>query len=178
MKVFYAITLTPKCKSKLAIYRDLLSSHALKGRFTSTENIHLTLEFIGEIKNSNLHFYEDIIDLLTNDPFDLKVTHVGQFPKKNRAVLWLGLDQSDPLLRLQHNLNLLLEAMELVTETRKYHPHITLGRQIILDIQTDDITIPPLDLELDSIALMTSHRVKDVLKYEPIYEKKFNNNPY
>jgi len=177
MKIFYAITFTDKTKHDLSLYRDQLSNHALKGRFTSKENFHLTLEFIGDVKQADLHIYEEILEHLSNDYFSLSVNHVGEFPKKNKSVLWLGLEDNKELIRLQKNLRKLLEVYELPCEKRKYHPHITLGRQVILDIKTDDFMIPPLNLQLDSLALMHSHRVKDVLTYEPIYEIKLNNNP-
>ncbi|MCH4886605.1 RNA 2',3'-cyclic phosphodiesterase [Acidaminobacter sp. JC074] len=178
MRVFYAITFTEKTKEKLSFYRDSLSNHALKGKFVTKDNIHLTLEFIGEIKQADLAVYEEVLDHLSHDSFPLVCNHVGEFPKKNKSVLWLGLKDSPDLIRLQKNLRKLLEVYDLPFEKRKYHPHITMGRQVILDIQTNDFMIPPLDLEIKSLALMHSHRVKDILTYEPIYEIEFSNNPY
>lgn len=173
MRIFYALTFEEESKDIICLHRDTLANHALKGSFTRKENFHLTLEFIGDVKVSELKDYETILDQLSSDPLDLYINHVGTFPKKNRAVLWLGLDKNDDLTRLQKNLRKLLKVYELKHEDRKYHPHITLGRQVLLDIQTDDIIIPASKLKLHSLALMHSHRIKDVLTYEPIYEVEF-----
>lgn len=59
-------------------------------------------------------------------------------------------------------------------EKKKNHPHITLGRQVLLDMSLTDFIIPSVELPVKSIALMVSHRVHDQLIYEPIYERLLN----
>jgi len=171
MRLFYAITFKEKTKDILARYRDTLADHTLKGRFTSKENIHLTLAFIGEVKQGDLSAYESVLDHLTDEYINLRASHVGTFKKKNKDILWIGLDKSDELTRLYKNLTLLLETYDLAYEKRKYHPHITVGRQVVL--LEKDLILPPVNLELDSVALMHSHRKNDILTYEPIYQIKF-----
>lgn len=171
MRIFYAITLSDKTKMKMAHYRDELCKYTTKGRFTSTENFHLTLEFIGEVKQSDLPMYEEILDHLYVDNLNMTIDHIGLFKKKKGDVLWLGLKKNPELTRLQNNLKMLLETYEVSVEARKYHPHITLGRQVNLSITASDYVFPPMELEAKSIALMISHRVNDKLLYEPIYER-------
>lgn len=171
MRVFYAITLCDTTKLKLAHYRDELCQYTTKGRFTSTENLHLTLSFIGEIKQSDLSMYEEILDHLSTDKLKLTMDHIGLFKKKKGDVLWLGLKKNPELLRLQNNLKMLLQTYDVPVEARKYQPHITIGRQVNLSITASDYVFPPMDLDVKSIALMISHRVNDKLVYEPIYER-------
>lgn len=171
MRIFYAITFKENTKDILARYRDTLADHTLKGRFTSKDNIHLTLAFIGEVKHKDLPAYESVLDHISNDYIKLKATHVGSFKKKNKDILWLGLEKSEALARLHKNLTLLLDTYELAYEKRKFHPHITVGRQVVL--LDHDLMLPAVELELDSIALMHSHRKNDILTYQPIYEIKF-----
>lgn len=173
MRLFYAITFKEESKVKLSIIRDALADHALKGRFISKDNIHLTLAFIGEVNQSKLNDYESVIDYLNFDDLQLKATHLGSFRKKNKDILWLGLEDERSVKDLNNNLVKILSTLGLAYEKRKYHPHITMGRQVVMD--SNDIIVPPVDLKLDSIALMHSHRVNDILVYEPIYQRQFNN---
>jgi len=173
MRVFYAITFKRESKEKLALYRDTLIDHTLKGKFIETKNFHLTLEFVGDIKVADLHIYESVIDELPLSKMTLKVIHVGTFPKKNRAILWLGLEKNTQLNQLVQNIRLLMGTYDLECDKRKYQAHITLGRQVLLSESLEDFILPPLDLELESVALMHSHRVHDILTYEPIYQKFF-----
>ncbi len=173
MRVFYAITLKRESKEKLALYRDTLIDHTSKGKFIETDNFHLTLEFIGDIKVADLHTYENILDELPLFKPTLKVIHVGTFPKKNRAILWLGLEKNTTLNQLVQNIRLLMSTYDLECDKRKYQAHITLGRQVLLSHSLEDFILPPLNLEVESVALMCSHRVHDRLTYEPIYQKFF-----
>ncbi|MBI9014233.1 MAG: RNA 2',3'-cyclic phosphodiesterase [Clostridiales bacterium] len=178
MRVFYAITFKRESKEKLALYRDTLINHTLKGKFIETDNLHLTLEFIGDIKISDLHIYENILDELPLSKPVLKVVHAGTFPKKNRAILWLGLEKNVILNQLVENLHLLMSTYDIEYDKRKYQAHITIGRQVLLSQSLEEFILPPLILEVESVALMHSHRVHDRLTYEPIYQKFFNNSHF
>jgi 2'-5' RNA ligase len=173
MRVFYAITFKQESKEKLAIYRDQLIHHTLNGKFITTNNFHLTLAFIGDIDQSKLSIYKNIIDDLPLSRPSLSVTHVGTFPKKNRAILWLGINENLLLDQLVSNLRLLIDNYNLPNEQRKYQAHITIGRQVLLPHSFENYKLPTFNLSLSSVALMHSHRFNDHLIYEPIYEKFF-----
>ena len=52
--------------------------------------------------------------------------------------------------------------MELESEKRKYHPHITLGRQVLMDIHTDDMIIPYSEGKLIVDSLINTKETKFV----------------
>jgi hypothetical protein len=52
MRIFYAIELDEKTKALLSKEQDRLKTQALKANMTRTENLHLTLRFIGEVNPS------------------------------------------------------------------------------------------------------------------------------
>ena len=55
-------------------------------------------------------------------------------------------------------------------EERKYTPHITLGRQVIMNQSLNEFIFTPFEIPIKSIALMVSKRVGEQLIYEPIDE--------
>lgn len=172
MRIFYALTFKPQVKASINLYKEIVANHALKGRFIAKENIHLTLEFIGDVSPNDLSAYEAVLDELETTKLHLDCRHLGTFPRKNRHIVWLGIERHKDLIEMQESLRKLLKTYDLIYEKRKYHPHITLGRQVLLDMSIQDFVIPPLLIEVDTIALMVSHRVHDQLIYEPIYARK------
>ncbi|MCI0747057.1 MAG: RNA 2',3'-cyclic phosphodiesterase [Verrucomicrobia subdivision 3 bacterium] len=101
-------------------------------RWTPVEQIHLTLEFLGNVPGSE-------IDALTaglrgvavvNRNVALGVEAVGAFPSTRRpGVIWAGINgQIDNLIKLQADVRRAVARWRTDPETRAYHPHATLGR--------------------------------------------------
>lgn len=170
MRVFYALTFDNKTKEKISHYRDLVANHSLTGRFIDTSNLHLTLEFIGDVKNDELNTLMDILDTLTLSPLVLRGSYLGLFKRKNKDIIWLGINKSQQVNNILKELRAQLTSNNYKLEDSKQIPHITLGRQVILLENLEDYKVNPIDLPVKSIALMVSKRVQDILVYEPIYE--------
>lgn len=171
MRIFYALTFEENIKEKINYFTETVANHALKGRFISQNNIHLTLHFIGEVSPEDLDMYEQILHDLPTEKLTLQSTFIGAFKKKNRNVIWLGLEKNTQYNEIVKEIQQYLEANDVIVDKRKNHPHITLGRQVLLDMNLSDFVIPIIELPVKSIALMVSHRVHDQLTYEPIYER-------
>lgn len=170
MRIFYALTFNLDTQSKLIKYRDIIANNSLKGRFTRQDNFHLTLSFIGDVAEQDLEDYEDVLDSLPSDLITLKADHFDTFKKKNRDIVYLGLESHKTLTDLVKLLNHSLKEHNLIYDDRKYIPHITLGRQVLFDSGTPSFTLSPLEITPYSLALMVSHRVHDKLSYQPIKE--------
>ena len=170
MRVFYAVTFSEETKKSLVAYRDLMANKSIKGRFTVMENFHLTLAFIGEVPGDTLEDLLVVLGELTLAPFQLEGTYIGAFEKKNRRILWMGLENNKVLKSLQKQLVGILTSLDIPLETRKYKPHITLGRQVLLAADLEELVIEPLHIIPKGIALMESKRVGDRLVYEPLAE--------
>lgn len=105
--------------------------HGLSGevRWTSPEQLHLTLRFIGEVDEALfLEIKKALADLLF-PPFVLRIQGVGSFPPGRRArVLWAGVDVSPELEQLHQLIEERLGRLGLPPEERPFHPHLTLAR--------------------------------------------------
>jgi 2'-5' RNA ligase len=135
MRVFIAIDIGEQIRKALADLQDKLQGKAdiKKGdaKWVNPENIHLTLKFLGEIKD------EQAVDVcnITRDvagrheSFELDVESVGHFGDKSARVLWVGTGQNcDKLLQLQQDLEQQLDLAGWPSEARKFSGHLTLCR--------------------------------------------------
>ncbi len=124
-RLFVAIDLPETLKADLS----LLGSGVPGARWVSDDQLHLTLCFIGEVDGL---LYRDIKKALfdvNTEPFLLTLKGVGTFPPRGQpTVLWVGLEKSEPLLRLQRKVQSMLQQVGIEPEGRKYSPHITLAR--------------------------------------------------
>jgi 2'-5' RNA ligase len=96
------------------------------------ESIHLTLKFLGEIKEEEI---EPIGARLRSvaagtPPFHLSVKKLGVFPnEKFPRVLWIGIEQGrEAVLTLQQKVEEGLVQLGFPPENRPFHPHLTLAR--------------------------------------------------
>lgn len=170
MRVFYALTFSDDTKHRLSRYRDIISEKSSKGKFIDESNIHLTLEFIGEVTPDDLPLYENILSDLAFSEVTLTINSFGKFTKKNKDIIWLGIKPNNSLNDIVSKIDKELLNHNLIEQQLEFIPHITLGRGIVFDGELEDYAIKPFDVPVVSVALMVSKRVDDKLVYSPICE--------
>lgn len=164
MRVFYAITFHKEMKEKLVEYKNIIASNSVRGgRFTNKNNFHLTLEFIGEVDEKRLSLLKNILYKLKHNPKEIIVSHIGSFKRRDKEIIWLGIEENKELMILQRELRDLLINNGFKIEDRKYKPHITIGREIVKKNSTDEDIYPPLHIPIYSMAIMESKRVNNEL---------------
>lgn len=135
MRCFIAIDISEQIRKSLARLQDELRGKAdvRKGdvKWVSPDAIHLTLKFLGEIKD------EQAVDVcnITGDvagrhrSFELEVEQVGHFGGASAKVLWVGAGQNcNDLLELYEDLEEQLDLAGWPREGRKFSAHLTLCR--------------------------------------------------
>jgi RNA 2',3'-cyclic 3'-phosphodiesterase len=133
IRTFIAVELASGVRDRLAALREKLGGSAAGVKWVSTENIHLTLLFLGEVEQLEV---VDICKVVArraakHTPFALEVAGLGAFPNVRRPkILWAGItDGAEPLKALHADLEEgLLELGCYRREDRGYTPHLTLGR--------------------------------------------------
>jgi 2'-5' RNA ligase len=135
MRVFIAIDLDEQIRKALgnlqAELRDKVDIRKSDAKWVNPENIHLTLKFLGEIKDEQVVKVCDITKDVASrhKSFELDVGSVGYFGGKSARVLWVGAGQDcDNLIQLQQDLEGQLEPAGWPKETRKFAAHLTLCR--------------------------------------------------
>jgi len=100
-------------------------------RWISTQNMHLTLKFMGNIAASHLEFIKQLITQSadSHSQFDLQISGIGSFPNSKRArILWAGIHAPAGLASLQKSLEAGTARLGYENEERPFSPHLTLGR--------------------------------------------------
>jgi len=135
MRVFIAIDIDEAIRRSLGDLQQELASKAgtKKGdvKWVRPENIHLTLKFLGEIKDEQVvdvcKIVKDVSD--KHKKFELDIETVGSFGGKSARVLWVGVGQgSENLLQLQNDVEQRLASAGWPAEARKFTGHLTLCR--------------------------------------------------
>ena len=143
MRAFVAIFPPPEIqKETLASARTLPSEDRV--RWTRPDNVHLTLKFLGDIREEDLGDLRaalgEVCEMHTL--FDVELAGLGAFPSARRAkVLWAGVGAgSDRLRSLATDIDAALAPLGFEGEKRSYVPHLTLGRvrgrPVSLDLPT------------------------------------------
>jgi len=137
MRLFIAINFQNEVLSRLLALRDDLCSQSLRGRFTAPKNLHLTLVFLGECDTQQANAAKTAMDAIRFEPFFVEIVGIGHFKRNGRNggdTWWAGVQECKPLLDLQRDLTRRLTAAGFALPSKKYSPHITLGREITTEV--------------------------------------------
>ena len=135
MRVFIAIDIDEVVRKDLADLQSELQGKVdirrSDAKWVNPNNVHLTLKFLGEIKDAQVVEVCNITKEVAarHGNFDIEIGRVGHFGGKSARVLWVGAGHDcAELLRLQQELEARLAEAGLPKESRKYSGHLTLCR--------------------------------------------------
>lgn len=109
-----------------------LRSKLTNARWTTPENQHLTLKFLGSTPADHLDAVYRTCEMVAagRRAGELQLTDLGAFPSQTRIrVLWVGVDDpSNELRAAATDLDRAFESIGFPSEGRDYSPHLTLAR--------------------------------------------------
>ncbi|MCM0080909.1 RNA 2',3'-cyclic phosphodiesterase [Geomonas sp. Red32] len=124
-RLFVAIDLPGQVKEILAA----LPRGLPMAKWVAADHLHLTLRFIGDVDDDTFAAIALALKQVSFAPFPLTLCGVGHFPPgRHPHVVWVGMEQSAPLLSLQHFIEAMLAGAGIPPEDRPFSPHITLAR--------------------------------------------------
>lgn len=134
-RTFLAIDLNDAIRKQAQAVQTLLAASGAAVRWVSPKNLHITLQFLGDVSDRDLAEVCRLVlkAVSKNESFRITVSGLGAFPNTRRPkVIWVGVDEGrDALLRLYSAIAAPLEAAGLYRpEDRPYTPHLTLGRVV------------------------------------------------
>jgi 2'-5' RNA ligase len=101
-------------------------------RWTAREQLHLTLKFYGNVHTAELDALQQRLRRAAGgiSPFELGLAGLGCFPSAQRPnVIWIDLEgQVTALGTFQARVERETAAFGNHSETRPFHPHLTVGR--------------------------------------------------
>lgn len=128
MRLFIAIPIPQPIKNKLCSILRLPENY----KIVAKENLHITLSFLGEIKETFLTTIIKTIDTCIKDErsFNITIDSLGQFPKKGlpNVIFFTSKEKNKHLNELANKIN--KSIMDLgITIDNKFKYHITIARR-------------------------------------------------
>ena len=108
-----------------------LADAAAAFKWTRTENLHVTLHFLGEVPAGRVDDFREALGApLPEPPFAASTGRFGAFPERGAPrVIWLGVDRgADAMMRLHAIFAGRLRQLGHAVEDRAFTPHFTLAR--------------------------------------------------
>ena len=152
MRLFIAIRLSDEMQSELVNTMHLLKKAGVKGSYVPKQNLHLTMAFIGETKNSAV--VKEAMQQVKYKSFRLSISEMGAFDD----LLWTGVKGNQGLSAAVRDIRSALDSAGIEYDRKKFVPHITMIRKMTGKWNT--VTAPKCEMMVKKISLMKSE-VKD-----------------
>lgn len=132
IRAFIAADISPESLSGIERLQGELKDTIRGVRWVKSEGLHLTLKFLGGVKEEEVEKLGDILRPLcaSHPPMDLTVGGLGAFPDlRQPRVIWLGVEgEVERLIELQRDVEKGCASLGFPEEKRGFTPHLTLGR--------------------------------------------------
>lgn len=179
MRTFIAIELPSEIKDSLSRLQEELKASNADVKWVESNNIHLTLKFLGEIDDKKLDKITRIMDdtAKEKDKFQIRISSLGAFPKIDfPRVIWVGVDTGDKEVKdIAKDLEKKIAKIGIPKEDRPFSSHITIGRtrsslnreRLVQDLKNKaELGARKLDFYATKITLFKS----TLTPHGPIYE--------
>ena len=154
MRLFLAILFEEPVKDRLREAMELIRRSTRTSRLTRRENLHLTLVFLGELREAGK--VREAMEEIRTGPFPLEIRGLGRFQRDGGDLYWAGIEPSLPL----QNLTLARQAVE-----KPEIPFYTLKNRL-----------EPVKAKAAAVSLMKSERIEGRLVYTELYRKELREN--
>ena len=128
MRAFIAVEISnPEILKKIQTFQD---EFKIKAKPTRIDQIHFTLQFLGEINEEKCEQVKNMLKKLEFSQFKLSLQGIGAFPNfRNPQVIWVGCDKSgaEKLSNIAKEIGNNLTSLGLGND-KKFKPHLTVFR--------------------------------------------------
>ena len=161
MRLFIAIPLEAEAARLVTNVQQTFRQQQVRGNYTPTENLHLTLAFIGAYSDPDAVLAA--MEQVRSAPFSVTIDHVGCFDD----LWWAGLAESKALEDLARNLRHALADANIPFDKKRFRPHITFLRRA--EQNGSGIQVPkplkPAKMAVNGMSLMLSTQGKNSMIY-------------
>ncbi len=171
MRLFYALVPSEREKRSILRWQEKLERASEAGRYTPTENLHMTLQFLGEIPPERVEMLKEILLSAARacGPFDLTLDDYGWFAGKGQERLWYLTGSSPKAAEISDTLGQLLTENDFAVERRAFVPHVTLARRCKLRSNAVPAPADPVTISVQRLWLMKSRQIRGSTVYVPVF---------
>jgi len=177
MRCFIAIEIPQDIKDRLWKVLEPKTKDFPELKWVQPHNWHITLKFLGEVKEENLKMIKDSLRTALKGfrPFEATLGSFGTFPGRGPLrVFWIGIkDGASTMTKIAESIERELTRLGFPREDRKFTPHLTLART--RRGKPSRITLE--DFKLNTVSF-PGFKLKEVVLFEsklrpegPIYTK-------
>ncbi len=164
-RIFFALWPDKETRSGLCTITQQFKDE--KFRLVKKSNLHITLEFLGEVAEDDLQQLVAKSNCIQAEPFEIELTRIGWWRKP--GVLWIGTQQiPKQLIQLVESIKQIVEQQDLETDKRPYEPHVTIARKV------KQVQLPKQSFairwQVNSFALLVSKSINSGVEYHVIHE--------
>lgn len=182
IRTFVAVLISENLKKEISEVQEQVKKLAPDVKWVTPENFHVTLKFLGDVREDHISQVCDAVDNAARafSPLDVSVGGLGAFPNVQRGrVVWVGIeDGGRELSDLAGALDEKLAALGFERETKPFMSHITIGRvkdrfPSALAAGMQDVNAEGLGVQrVASVAVMRSDLQPQGPVYSPLHEAK------
>lgn len=167
MRLFIGIAPDDAMREALSASVALLL-RAAGGRLVDAPLYHLTLAFLGEVREDMAPRVEQAMRMAAREaaPFALHLGGAGTFGD----VLWRGVEASPELDRLVERLRMALDTSGILYDARPFRAHFTLARDTQARAEPLGGSLPDGCFTMRAVTLYESARVDGRTAYTPLAE--------
>lgn len=136
MRLFIAAKLPENVLNEIKDIQLDLCKQAKRISLVKKENLHLTLQFIGNVSDSQSHLLLDwFYKLKINNQIknNCSFSHYSYFKQKKGKLIWAGVEIDPSMIDFIAKIRSDLQSMGFILDDRKWLPHITIARQTIFN---------------------------------------------
>lgn len=183
VRVFIAVDIEdPGVLGRLERIRDTIVSTGVPMKPVETENMHITIRFIGEIPESRVEdIVREALEPIEMPEFRVKLTGLGGFPNPYRPrVVWVGVSEgARELGEIYRVVEAGVRRAGFKPERTEFHPHVTLARikgtrnlEKLVKIMISYRDVDFGEMTVSSVRLKKSTLTKKGPIYETLYERR------
>lgn len=132
IRTFIAAEIPADVRGVLARHMTNFRAAAPLVKWSDPDNLHLTLRFLGDVKENDLEeLFDAVADAVVDVPaFPLEIRGVGSFPNwRHPRVVWAGCGEgAKEAVELASVVEEACVSLGYERERRPFRPHLTLGR--------------------------------------------------
>jgi RNA 2',3'-cyclic 3'-phosphodiesterase len=164
-RLFFALWPDDETRDKLTDVCNQFKNE--KVRLVKKSNLHITLEFLGEVASKDQQALIEQAAKIRCKPFDLELTRIGWWQKP--AILWIGTTNTPKsLTELVTLIKQSVVEQGLKIDQREYKPHVTIARKVKQAVvPIEKLHIP---WHVKSFALLISKSTDSGVEYHVLQE--------
>lgn len=155
-------------------------------RWVKPDNLHITLRFLGDTSENLVNKISGVMEkhVTKTQPFSFVIRSLDVFRSlKYPRVMWMGLDNTDALVKLKNIVDKSLSGLLPEEDTDNFNPHLTIGRmkyindrELLKELLAGYMDHKFMDVNVDQLFFFESILDREGASYKVISSCKLRGN--